>query len=88
VVEPEPDEIRIAEDVCRALGLKLAGVDVARVTATLPGRDELGVGDVFFIEANVFPAITRMSRITNLDVADLVVASILHELEFRHHLVA
>lgn len=88
VVEPEPDEVRIAEDICRALGLKLAGVDVARVTATLPGRDDLDVGDVFFIEANVFPAITRMSRITNHDVADLVVASVLAELEFRHHLVA
>lgn len=88
VVEAQPDEIALAESMARALGLSLTGIDVARVTKTLAGREYLPEGDVFFLEANVFPGIAGISKVTGTSIADLVIDSLLRQIEMRDYEIA
>lgn len=51
----EADEVELALRTASVLSLRVAGMDISRVTKVLPGREYLRVGDAFLLEANGTP---------------------------------
>jgi RimK family alpha-L-glutamate ligase len=71
--EVTTDELEATRAAAKAIGLRLVGSDIARVTTVLPGREYLPAGSAFCIEANSMPALADLSDIVNGDCAEKVV---------------
>ncbi len=56
-VDVMPDEAEMVNQATAVLGLSLAGIDTARVTEVLPGREYLPAGKTFCIEGNPSPGL-------------------------------
>lgn len=80
------DEFVVRASV-NTLGLAVAGMDTARVTEALPGREYLAEGDVFFIEANPFPGLKGLRAATGIDASGLVIDMVLREVARKKYQV-
>jgi ribosomal protein S6--L-glutamate ligase len=74
-------EAELALRVARALGLRFAGLDIATVEEVLPGREYLGLGQPFCLEANAMPALDMPLVYGGVDGSALLVDSMLHQHE-------
>ena len=79
-VVPSVKERRLAIKATQALGLGFVGLDLARVTQELPGREYLKLGDVFVIEANSCAGLSGLRDATGVNAAPAVVALLMRRI--------
>jgi len=64
-VEPTEEEIQMAEDSAKAIGLGIAGIDIA--------RDSEDDNKPYLIEANSSPGLTGVESVTKVNIAGLII---------------